>query len=746
VAKQLTKNPFEILRVNLEASEDDIRTAYLNLCRRNHPDLGGSEEVMKEINLAYEELYKRPEKIKYWQARSARDKWEERRLYVIRQLDTLCTAGEKIIADLDAKKRIKKEELILVINCIKMTRYQIQVLDESYNTIKNRNTIKKATQILDGLRNSCKTGAGIFTRNCFITEHVEEFLSSEATEIRYAAYHNANIRNPKVLDIVIKYLAKEEDGVCVNNFETRLSKEKIKISSKHIEQLLGNEKSKARYIVYRNLDITNPKDLDMVIKYIAKEEDSVLGDVFGNYVSKREAKMSFEQIEMLLGSYLWNVRFIGYSYANIDDQKTMDMVIRYIIKEYNDGCIDTFKTRVISEKIKITYEQTKMLLGSELCNVRSFGYYMANKDDPKSLDIVIENLAEEEDLDCRTVCETRVSVERIRVSSDQLEILLDSSNCWIRRIGYRSANLTDPKSLDIVIKNLIKEENIDCIYAFKKRVSSEKIKITNEQLELLLDSEKPRVRSIWYKCPVIGLEGLETSLKNKILEEEWCTEEIIKTYRRSINKKVSLEDAKLFSENLFAIIHDRCYCDNHKNHLEVTELIFAGADLEMKRGPYYDDTLLVLCTLKYLHKTFRLLLLAGADINARNKDSSYPIASGSTVTIWAAISGCIEILKDLILFGADLNLANANGDTALHLAVKYNQVESVALLIEAGAELNSQNNLGEDVLSLAIERGNEEIINLISSELSYPKEEVEEVQAKKLTKAYKPTSNFIMKR
>ena len=59
------RDPFSILGVTREASDDEIKKAYRNLARENHPDKftdpaerARAEEKMKEINAAYEEIQK----------------------------------------------------------------------------------------------------------------------------------------------------------------------------------------------------------------------------------------------------------------------------------------------------------------------------------------------------------------------------------------------------------------------------------------------------------------------------------------------------------------------------------------------------------------------------------------------------------------------------------------------------------------------------------------------------------------
>ena len=50
------KNYYEILGIEEQASQDDIKKAYRKLAIQHHPDKGGDENKFKEINEAYEVL------------------------------------------------------------------------------------------------------------------------------------------------------------------------------------------------------------------------------------------------------------------------------------------------------------------------------------------------------------------------------------------------------------------------------------------------------------------------------------------------------------------------------------------------------------------------------------------------------------------------------------------------------------------------------------------------------------------
>jgi curved DNA-binding protein CbpA len=55
----------QILEIDMDAKQDEIKTAYIGLAKKNHPDQGGSSEKFQEITRAYEILYNKETRKEY---------------------------------------------------------------------------------------------------------------------------------------------------------------------------------------------------------------------------------------------------------------------------------------------------------------------------------------------------------------------------------------------------------------------------------------------------------------------------------------------------------------------------------------------------------------------------------------------------------------------------------------------------------------------------------------------------------
>ena len=97
------------------------------------------------------------------------------------------------------------------------------------------------------------------------------------------------------------------------------------------------------------------------------------------------------------------------------------------------------------------------------------------------------------------------------------------------------------------------------------------------------------------------------------------------------------------------------------------------------------------------------------DENAKEDDSFYRIAqpdardtAGRTLLMKAAKKGNEQEIKQLLYSGADVNLYDVDGWTALMYAVRYSEsFNCVDLLLEAGADISMKNKYGSSALVLA---------------------------------------------
>jgi len=119
------------------------------------------------------------------------------------------------------------------------------------------------------------------------------------------------------------------------------------------------------------------------------------------------------------------------------------------------------------------------------------------------------------------------------------------------------------------------------------------------------------------------------------------------------------------------------------------------------------NTLLLSAFISNKKSLAHALLLLGSDVHAANYDE------GTTALHYAVSYGCVEIVRDLIEAGADVNAKKNNGDTALSIAVLRNRVDIVPMLIEAGVDVNVKYSEGTTVLHWAAEFNNVKILRVL---------------------------------
>lgn len=84
-----------------------------------------------------------------------------------------------------------------------------------------------------------------------------------------------------------------------------------------------------------------------------------------------------------------------------------------------------------------------------------------------------------------------------------------------------------------------------------------------------------------------------------------------------------------------------------------------------------------------------------------------------TPLIKASTSGSVDVVKILLNAGADVNLENMQGNTALHSAARFGHADIVSVLIESGADNSSENSLGWTPLMRASRYGQAECVQIL---------------------------------
>lgn len=87
---------------------------------------------------------------------------------------------------------------------------------------------------------------------------------------------------------------------------------------------------------------------------------------------------------------------------------------------------------------------------------------------------------------------------------------------------------------------------------------------------------------------------------------------------------------------------------------------------------------------------------------------------GSTPLHLAATNPDISVLKVLLSAGADVNAKDVDGNTPLHMAAYSNRFEHSKLLLEAGADIKATNSGGRTPIAMARKSRADDVVGLIS--------------------------------
>jgi len=102
----------------------------------------------------------------------------------------------------------------------------------------------------------------------------------------------------------------------------------------------------------------------------------------------------------------------------------------------------------------------------------------------------------------------------------------------------------------------------------------------------------------------------------------------------------------------------------------------------------------------------RKQLSAGADVNV-------PEADGTSALLWAAYQSSPELVQALLKAGADVNAANSFGVTALLQSARYGDADTMSALLKAGADIKKAEREGETPLMAAARAGSVPAVKLL---------------------------------
>jgi len=135
---------------------------------------------------------------------------------------------------------------------------------------------------------------------------------------------------------------------------------------------------------------------------------------------------------------------------------------------------------------------------------------------------------------------------------------------------------------------------------------------------------------------------------------------------------------------------------------KVQDLITAGADLNV-RGKRRTTALMYACRHRCV-EIVQQLAIAGSNLDAKDGANGWTALHEACMCM-GGNEVDVGIVQCLISSGADLNVVDHNGRTALHNVCYYPKDEAVRALIDGGADLNVVDDYGSTALHLACIKG-----------------------------------------
>lgn len=131
----------------------------------------------------------------------------------------------------------------------------------------------------------------------------------------------------------------------------------------------------------------------------------------------------------------------------------------------------------------------------------------------------------------------------------------------------------------------------------------------------------------------------------------------------------------------------------------VVALISLGADIEAIDDKSGETPLFVAANNDI--DTVAVLVSHGASVNAVTSTAGGGTTPLHSAALQAVVTGSVEIIAILAAVGADLEAADHEGNTPLHVAAANGHTEAIELLLSLGANIEATNYLGNTPLQIA---------------------------------------------
>jgi ankyrin repeat protein len=213
-----------------------------------------------------------------------------------------------------------------------------------------------------------------------------------------------------------------------------------------------------------------------------------------------------------------------------------------------------------------------------------------------------------------------------------------------------------------------------------------------------------------------------TTIMNNLLKQ-------LKELKNPTIGELSKEIEQLLAKGRMDIPVSLCFVASIGDTLLMEQLLKRGMD--PNESDSNSRTPLHIATANGFKDCVKLLLESGADVNSKDEDGNVPLweailggheliakllwdsgaklLSGSVGSFLcaAAQNKNLDMLNDLLTYGADINATNGDGNTALHVAINDGLTEVVRYLLDHGADVNKTDSDGSTPRDLADNQGHE---------------------------------------